>query len=242
MEAVKYKEINKTNNALLSAVSHELRTPIAAIKGYSTMLLDYFPELTVEETKEYIQSIDNATDKLTKLLDNISDTSRLEAGLIKLEKTTVNITDLIKEAVKEAEANDKQHKIITEFENTKTIVFIDPQRIRQVLDNLLDNAAKRSPERTEIAVSANNNSQELKISVIDHGPERPAGKLSSIFELNNKTKKRTTRGMDGTGLRLYICQRLLAAHGGRIWAESTEGKGTTIQFSLPLTPEKVKRN
>jgi len=240
MEAIRYGEGNKINNRLLSAVSHELRTPLAAIKGYSTMLLDYFPEFTAEETKEYIQSIDNATDRLTRLVDNLLDTSRLEAGLLKLEKTSVNIINLIEAAVKEAETSDKHHIIITALENNIAMIRIDPKRIRQVLDNLLENAAKRSPKGTEILISAKENGQELKICVINYCPGIPAGELNNIFELVYKIDNKLSPDTNGFGLGLYISQRLVEAHGGRIWAESALDKGTAIQFTLPLTPVKSK--
>ncbi|OGO00606.1 MAG: hypothetical protein A2Y58_01320 [Chloroflexi bacterium RBG_13_51_52] len=239
MVIMSYEETNRINNVLISAVSHELRTPIAAIKGYSTMLLDYFPELTVKETKEYIQSIDNATDRLTRLVENLLDTSRLEAGLLKLEKTKVNIASLIKAAVKEAETSDKHHKIITVLDNNTTMVYIDPKLIRQVLDNLLENAAKCSPKGTEILISTNNNGQELKISVTDHGTWTPAGDLNSICEHMNGSEEKASPGTNGIGLRLYICQRLIAAHGGRMRAEAAD-KGNAVQFTLPLTPVKSK--
>src|SRR4030067_1432887 len=111
MEEIKCKESNKLTGSLLSAVIHDLRTPLAAIKGYSTMMIDYFPNLSVEEIKEYIQSIDNATDSLTKLVDNLLDTSRLEAGVVKLDKSPVNIASFIKEAVKGAESRKKRNEM-----------------------------------------------------------------------------------------------------------------------------------
>jgi two-component system sensor histidine kinase KdpD len=242
MEAVKCKDTINRNNIFLSAVSHELRTPIAAIKGYSTMLLDYFPALTSKETKEYIQSIDNATDRLTRLVDNLSETSHLEAGQIKLEKTLADITIIINEAVKEAENSDKHHKIITKLENNTSKVYVDPKRIRQVIDNLLDNAAKYSPKGTKILVSANNNGQELEISITDNSPGTSANNLGNILHLMNRSEKKETSGGNGAGLGLYICQRFVEAHSGRIWAENTPDQGTTISFSIPLTPEKAEVN
>ena len=242
MEAIKCEEMTKRNNIFLSAVSHELRTPIAAIKGYSTMLLDYFPALTSKETKEYIQSINNATDRLTRLVDNLSETSYLEAGRLKLEKTSVDIASIIDEAVKEAENSDKHHKIVTKLENNIAKVHVDPKRIRQVIDNLLDNAAKYSPKGTTIFISATNNSQVLKISITDHSPGTSANNLGSIFNLMNRSEKKESSGGKGTGLGLYICQRFVEAHSGRIWAENNSEQGTTISFSLPLTPEKAKVN
>jgi signal transduction histidine kinase len=112
---------------------------------------------------------------------------------------------------------------------------IDAKRIRQVLDNLIDNAIKYSPPGTDIEISAEQTGSELLISVTDHGPGIPAEELTNIFDRMYRIEQRVYSGADGMGLGLYICQRLVAAHGGRIWAESTVGKGSTIKFTLPIT-------
>jgi len=220
---------------LLATVSHELRTPLATIKGYSTMILDYFAKLTTDETKEYLKSIDNSTDRLSKLVDNLLETSRLEAGLLHLEKTPTNLTQLIEGVAAEATVRDNQrHRFITRAKKLPR-VNIDPKRIRQVLDNLIDNATKYSPPGTEIEIAAEQSGNELLVSVTDHGPGIPAGELKNIFDRMYRIEQRVYSGADGMGLGLYICQRLVAAHGGRIWAESTMGKGSSIKFIIPVT-------
>jgi signal transduction histidine kinase len=120
-------------------------------------------------------------------------------------------------------------------------VNIDAKRIRQVLDNLIDNAIKYSPPEKEIMISAEKSDNELFISITDQGPGIPAGELSKIFERMYRIEQRLYSGANGIGLGLYICQRLVQAHGGRIWAESTPGQGSTFKFTLPLTTTKKKR-
>jgi K+-sensing histidine kinase KdpD len=234
MEVIKHEDMNKINNELLSAVSHELRTPLAAIKGYSTMLLDYLPKLTAEETKEYIQSIDNATDRMTQLVNDLLDTSRLEEGRLNLEKTQVDIEALIKATAKEAETRNKRHEILIAQDSNLPRVNIDPGRIRKVLDNLIDNAAKLSPQEREILISVTADDKEIGISVISHDPGIPDCEFCSISELMYRMGKSTLIRNNGMNLELYICQRLIEAHGGRIWAKSIVGKGTTIKFILPI--------
>ncbi|MFA5309614.1 MAG: PAS domain S-box protein [Dehalococcoidales bacterium] len=236
-----YEEINKMKTALLATVSHELRTPLAAIKGYTTMILDYAERLGAAETKGCLRSIDNSTDKLGKLVDNLLDTSRLDAGLLMLEKTPVNITDLIKEAINAAAALEGHNRIVIKTDNHLPAVNIDARRIRQVLDNLIDNAAKYSTPRTEILVSAQKTGDELLISVTDQGQGISPGELTVIFDRMYKIEQRLNPGANGIGLGLYICQRLVEAHGGRIWAESTLGKGSKFQFTLPLTTPELKK-
>ena len=234
-KVIEYEELSKMKSNLLATVSHELRTPLATIKGYSTMILDYFSRLSIEETKEYIKSIDGSTDRLAKLVDNLLDTSRMDAGLLKLEKYPTSIANLIQAVADEANIRANRHHIVTALEKKLPRVNIDPKRIRQVLDNLIDNAIKYSPQKTEILISAKKNGRELLISVTDHGPGIPADELINIFERMYRIEQRLYSGADGMGLGLYICQRLVETHGGRIWAESTLGKGSTILFTLPVT-------
>jgi K+-sensing histidine kinase KdpD len=235
MKAVKYKENNEINTKFLSAVSHELRAPLTAIKGYATMLLEYYPGFTVDETKEYIQSIDNATDRMTRLVDRLLDVTRLEEGRLNLEKTPIDIANLIKAAVKEAEIRNSHHEMLTALENDLPKIHIDPNRIRQVLDDLFDNAVKRSPKGTEILISARANDHEIEISVTSRDPGIPGCEFCNIPELLYKMEQIKGSGTNNSKLELYICQRIIEAHGGRVWAESIVGKGTAIKFTLPLT-------
>lgn len=238
METVKNEELSKINNRLLSAVSHELRTPIAIIKGYATMLLDYYTNLSVAETREYIRSIDNAADRLNKSVDNLLYASYLETGLLKLEIAPVNIADLIEAAVKAAATRDEPVEVVIERGSNLTRVLADQKRIRQVLDNLIDNAIRRSPRGAKIFVAADNNGKELNVSVTDQGPVIPAGELNSIFDLVYSIERKTSANAGDMGLELYICRRLIEAHGGSIRAISAAGKGNAIQFSFPATSVK----
>ena len=151
--STEYEELSKMKSNLLATVSHELRTPLATIKGYSTMILDYFSKLSSDEKKDYLKSIDNSTDRLAKLVDNLLDTSRMEAGLLKLEKTSTSIRQLIQKVTVEASVRANQHHIVMMLGKKLPRVVIDAKRIRQVLDNLVDNAAKYSPKGTTIYIS-----------------------------------------------------------------------------------------
>jgi PAS domain S-box-containing protein len=238
---VEYEEISKMKTDLLATVSHELRTPLATIKGYSTLILDYYARLDADETKDYLRSIDMSTDRLAKLVDNLLDTSRMDSGLLKLEKSPTNIAQLIKGIITEASVRAERYHITVKPLKRLPKVNIDAKRIRQVLDNLIDNAIKYSPPEKEIMISAEKSDNELFISITDQGPGIPAGELSKIFERMYRIEQRLYSGANGIGLGLYICQRLVQAHGGRIWAESTPGQGSTFKFTLPLTTTKKKR-
>jgi K+-sensing histidine kinase KdpD len=211
-----------------------LRTPLGAIKGYSTMILDYYNRLSAAEKKEYLIAIDASTDRLTRLVENLLDTTRINAGLLKLDKVPTNIGELIKVAAREANGRDSRHHIVTDLSEPLPVVDIDVNRIRQVLDNLINNAAKYSPPGTEIVITARASGRELNIGVTDHGPGIPPDELGKIFGRMYRIEQRLGSNSHGVGLGLYICQELVQAHGGRIWAESTVGQGSTIQFTLPL--------
>jgi len=229
-----YEELDRLKSKLLSTVSHELRTPLSIVKGYSTMLLKYESRLCDEEKLEYLKSIDRATDRLTELVDHLLDMSRLEAGLMKLEKQSTNISKLIREAVAEAKLSAPKHDIVADMGQRLTRLEVDPRRIRQVLDNLINNAVKYSSEETKVAVSAQRNSTQLRISVADQGTGIPTEDLERVFDRMYRVEQRLTPEVGGIGLGLSICKGLVEAHGGRIWVESKLGKGSTFHFTLPL--------
>jgi two-component system sensor histidine kinase KdpD len=228
------RELDQLRRRLLATVSHELRTPLASIKGYTTMLLDYDARLEHDEKREYLESIDKATDRLTELVDNLLDMSRLEAGLLKLEKAPISISKLLRETVTEARVWTPDHGIVLEVAKKLPRLSIDAKRIRQVLDNLIDNASKYSGQGTEILVSTKQVGQELMLSVADQGIGIPAEELPRVFDPMYRISQRLTPEAGGAGLGLTICKGLVEAHGGRIWMESEEGKGSTCFFTLPL--------
>ncbi len=233
---IEYEELNKLKTDLLSMVSHELRTPLATIKGYATMILDYYQKLSDEEKQEHLQSIDRATDRLTELVDRLLDMSRLDAGLLKLDRAPTSMLRLIKEAVAEAQLRATQHNIVMRVNGAELPqAMVDARRIREVLDNLLDNACKYSEEKTEIAVSVRCIGRQLLVCVADQGVGIPAKELERVFDRMYRIEQKPTPGKKaGLGLGLAICRGLVEAHGGRIWMASEEGKGSKCSFTLPL--------
>ncbi len=233
-ETVEYKALDKFKSDLLSTVSHELRTPLAIIKSYSTMLVDYEEKLTPEEKREYLRSTDSATDRLCELVDRLLDMSRRDAGLLKLEMVDTSILKLLRDAVAEAQVRAPGHKVVANVVKRLPRVTADARRIRQVLDNLIDNACKYSAERTEVTVSARRRGKKLLISVTDQGIGIPTNELQRVFDRMYRIEQRLSTGAVGMGLGLAICKGLIEAHGGRIWMESEKGKGSTCFFTLPL--------
>jgi signal transduction histidine kinase len=228
------EELNKLKSEIIAKVSHELRTPLATIKGYSTMMLNYEPRLWRSERHEYLKSIDSATDRLTSLVSQLLDMSRIEAGLMKLDRSPANITELLEEAATEAQIRSPRHKIVRNLGAGLPKVNIDASRIREVMDNLLDNAHKYSELGTKVVVSAQRDDHQLLISVADQGTGIPDDELERVFEPMYRIEQVPYPKMDGLGLGLAICKGLVEAHGGRIWAESKMGEGSTFYFSIPI--------
>ena len=229
-----YEELDKLKGDILATVSHELRTPLAAIKGYTTMMLDYRKKLKADEAMGYLISIDNSTDRLIKLVDNLMDSSRLDSGMLEMHRTPASLAAVIKSTVKTMGRRINSHKIRVVLPSYLPRVEIDKKRISQVLENLIDNAAYHSPGEKEIVVKAKKKKHEIAVSVTGYGTTVPAKELTAIFERMYKIETGKYRGADGVGLGLYICRRLVEAHSGTIWAESSKNKGTTITFTVPL--------
>jgi PAS domain S-box-containing protein len=233
-KVLEYEEMNKLKTNLLSMVSHELRTPLATIKGYCTLLIDYEDRLRKAEKREYLESIDKATERLAEIVNHLLDMSRLEAGLLKLEKAPTRISKLIQEAVAEASLRDNEHEIAMDIGKGLPKANIDARRIRQVVDNILDNAIKYSGEGSEVVVRARRARSGLLVSITDHGIGIPTESLDKVFDLMYRVEQRLASDREGAGLGLSICKGLIEAHGGRIWVESEPGKGSTFYFTLPL--------
>jgi K+-sensing histidine kinase KdpD len=241
-QLIVYEELNKLKSDLLAKVSHELRSPLATIKGYSTMLLAYEHRLWHGEKHEYLKAIDDATDRLTHLVSQLLDMSRVETGLIQLYKSPTNISELLEKVATEAQLRSPGHKIMKSLGTRLPKVNIDANRIREIMDNLIDNAFKYSVKGTKVVISAQRNSHNLLISVADQGTGIPADKLERVFDRMYRMEQVPSPGTDGLGLGLSICKGLVEAHGGRIWVESKVSEGSTFSFSIPLSNHTTANN
>ena len=228
-----YEELNKLKSNILSTVSHELRTPLGTIKGYSTMLIDYDRRLRRDEKRDYLEAIDKATDRLTDLVDHLLDMSRLDAGLLKLDKVATNITNLLQTAVAEAKVRTPGCKIVLSLPEAVLTLDADARRIRQVVDNLIDNAIKYSEEGTTVTVEARKQNSEMVFSVTDQGRGIPREEHEAVFDRMYRLEQRLAHDPGGMGLGLALCKALVEGHGGRIWVQSQVGKGSKFSFTLP---------
>jgi signal transduction histidine kinase len=201
------------------------------------MLLDYDRRLPETEKQQHLRSIDRATDRLTELVDHLLDMSRMDAGLMKLERVPADISVIIEEAVSDARLTAPAGKVISHMRNELPPVTIDARRIRQVLDNLIDNAIKYSGSESSVLIEAECTDSTLCVSVADEGIGIPPEDIEKVFDRMYRAEQRLTQGSKGLGLGLSVCRGMVEAHGGKIWAESQVGVGSTFYFTLPLVNE-----
>ncbi len=240
-KVIEYRELDRMKTSMLSTVSHELRTPLAGIKGYTTLLLDYYNKLKRTQKWETLEAIDSSTDRLTDLIDHLLDMSRLDSGLFRLNLKPIKPYDVLAATIKEAKLRAPQYRFIAKINRHLPQIIADPQRLRQVIDNLLDNAVKYSKEGTAITLKTEVRPEEILISVSDQGMGIPAAEISKIFDRFYRIEERMEKDPGGLGLGLSLCKALVEAHGGKIWVESEIGKGSTFYFTIPVNKKDNKR-
>jgi signal transduction histidine kinase len=233
-DVTREKELAETKTQLLSTVSHELRTPLASIKGFTTTLLRDDVRWDEASQRDFLRIIDEETDRLSELIENLLDMSQIEAGALRIQPEPTQLRPIVRDAVEEAQRLTGAHWFIVDLPAELPRVMADPRRIRQVLQNLLVNAIKYSPQGGQITVSCEVEPDEVIVSVADQGEGIPPEYLDKVFERFFQVDATATRRLGSSGLGLAIARGIVQAHGGRIWAESTVGQGSVFRFALPL--------
>lgn len=226
-------EAENLRSSLLSSVSHDLRTPLAVITGASSRLLDGKPE--AEAQRELAQTIHDESARLTRLVSNLLDITRLEAGAVILNKDWQPIEEVVGSALGRLDTQLSGRELRTVIPEDLPMVEIDGVLVEQLLVNLLENAIKYTPAGTAISVTAATSGAQLVVEVADEGGGLEAGEESRIFE--KFYRGGSSRGQRGAGLGLPICRAIVAAHGGRIWAQNRlfPAHGAIFRFTLPIT-------
>ncbi|UCD84863.1 MAG: GAF domain-containing protein [Deltaproteobacteria bacterium] len=232
---IRYQEMDKLKSDFLSNVSHELRTPMTSVKAYSTILLDEIDELDRDNQEKFLNIIIKESDRLIRLISDLLDLQKIEAGKIEWKYEDINLSDLLKETVEvfSGGARDKKIEIIERVEAKLPIISGDRDRLFQVITNLLSNAIKFSPEGGRIVVSAEANLDEILISVKDNGRGIPEDMRERIFDRFQQVDNSAWEKTKGTGLGLAIAKEIVEHHKGRIWVESELNKGSDFKISLP---------
>ncbi len=227
------REAAASKSQLLSTVSHELRTPLASIKGFATTLLRQDVKWDEAAQRDFLRIIEEESDRLTEIIDNLLDVSQMEAGALKITAEPTQLRTLIREVVDEIRMRTESHWFVVDLPADLPRVFADARRIRQVLRNLLDNALKYT-KGGQITVSCEIEDAQAVVSVADQGEGIPPDSTEKIFERFFQVDGKSTRRVGGAGLGLSISRGIVQAHGGKLWAESVTGRGSTFRFALPL--------
>lgn len=229
------QQANEMKSRFLANMSHELRTPLNSIINFTRIVAAGMRGAVTEAQIEYLNRVYASGEHLLGLINDILDLSKIEAGRMEMYTETVRVHEIVRGAMSTAVGltKNKPIELVSEVDDDIPLIVADKIRIRQVLLNLLSNAAKFTDEGT-ITVRAVRDGNTVVFSVADTGIGIPADKLDTIFEEFRQADEGSSRSYEGTGLGLSICKRLVEMHGGTIWVESTPGEGSTFFFSLPL--------
>jgi len=230
-DVTEYKELDRMKSEFLSTAAHELRGPLTSIMGFSELLLTR-PQLTDDERKRFLEHINKHAGHLKELIDDLLDISRIESGAsFAVELAPIELREPLEQEVRAWQEAEPTHNYVLRAAEPWPRVQADAGRLRQVMRNLLSNAAKYSPAGSEVTISVMPVGKYVEISVADQGVGMTAEELSHLFEKFWRADASSTAA-EGTGLGLVIVKYIVEHHGGQIWVESQPGKGTTVHFTL----------
>lgn len=230
------ENLERERREFVSNVSHELRTPLTTMRSYLEALTDGAWK-DEKVAPRFLQVTQNETERMIRMVNDLLQLSKMDHKDFHLDKERTNFTNYFHYVIDRFEMNIPEHiTLVRKIPNGKYFVWIDRDKMMQVLDNLISNAIKYSPEGGVVTLKVVQQRQELLISISDQGVGIPYEKIDKIFERFYRADQARSRKLGGSGLGLAISKELIEAHKGRIWARSSEGNGTTIYFTLPLMP------
>jgi PAS domain S-box-containing protein len=230
-----FRRAQEMQNVFISTVSHELKTPVALIKGYAGTLRREDATWDPSVIQNGLMVIEEEADRLTELIENLLATSKLRAERMRLDLSDVQVDELATEVVERFRTQTTKHTFAVSFPNGFPLVQADAVRLRQVLDNLVSNAIKYSPEGGTITVGGEVDEQIATVYVRDQGVGINENDQARVFDRFFRVDGALSRKTKGTGLGLYLAKAIVEAHGGTIRVKSKPGAGSTFYFTLPLT-------
>jgi two-component system phosphate regulon sensor histidine kinase PhoR len=236
-DITRQKRLEGVRKDFVANVSHELRTPLSVIKGYVETLVDSHDTMPFADRERFLKTIQRHTERLNSLLEDLLALSRLESAQPGLSRERVDLGQLFAAQLEDFRSRPaaEGHRFGLAIDPGTPPVLADPLKLGQVLDNLVSNALKYTPRGSRIELATRMSATDtVEVSVRDNGPGIPAEDLPHIFERFYRVDKGRSREKGGTGLGLSIVKHIVQLHGGRVWAESKPGVGTTFYFTLPL--------
>ena len=229
------REIDEVKSALISTVSHELRTPLTLIHGFAELLV--LRDMPVERQRASAEEILEASKRLARLIDDLLSVSRMESGRLVLDPRPLDLAAVVERMLSPFRAMATTHTLRAKLPGALPVVWGDPDKVEQILTNLVGNAIKYSPEGGEVLVTVEHDEDAVRVSVRDQGIGMSPRDMGQLFEKFYRVDRDEVRRAGGTGLGLYITKRLVEMHGGHIWAESWPGVGSVFTFTLPTSAE-----
>jgi two-component system sensor histidine kinase KdpD len=227
-----HAETERLRNSLLSSVSHDLRTPLASITGAASTLLEGEARLDPATRRDLLEALHEEADRLTRLVQNLLEMTRLEAGALQPRSEWHPIEEVVGAALGRFAKALAPRTVTTRIPPELPLIPMDDVLIEQVLINLIDNVLKYTPPGSPIEVAAEDIGGAVLVEIADRGPGLPPGEEKLIFEKFHRSD--AGRSARGAGLGLAICRGIVQAHGGRIWAENRPGGGVAVRFTLPV--------
>lgn len=228
------QELDRKKDEFLSVASHELRTPLTTIKGYTQLLAQTVNDLEPDERATYINAVLGEIERMMGLISELLDVSRIETNRLQIHPQPIRWIDFIAGRISAFRVQHHNRDIRFEVQTPETTVHADPDRMRQVIDNLLSNALKYSADGTDIDVSVVVLDGQIHTAVTDQGIGIPRDEIPQLFERFHRARNVSSRYYGGLGLGLYIARAIVEAHGGTIAVESDEGSGSRFTVQLPL--------
>jgi signal transduction histidine kinase len=216
----------------VSTISHELRTPLGFIKGYSTSLLRQDTVWDEATQREFLNIIDEEADRLTRLIEDMLESARLQSKTLQFKFSPVRIDALVRDVATRVNTHYPNLKVSFDID-LLTPILGDAVRLSQVFENLFSNAVKYAPD-SELVITMRSNGDKVRVTFADKGEGIPEDYLPFLFERFYRVPGERT--VTGTGLGLYICKQIVMAHHGNIWVESVLDVGTTFIIELPVAP------
>lgn len=235
-DITRFRQADELKSTFISIISHELKTPVALIKGYVSTLRREDARWDKHIVQDSLKVIEEEADRLTNLIENLLDASRLQAGGLAIQRSDCNLPEMIRRVAEKFRVHDPEHPITVDFPKNFPVILADESRLEQVMSNLISNSFKYAP-KGEIHISGQIQPDNIVVCVKDEGPGIAPEDIPFVFDRFFRAAS-AAKNTKGAGLGLFLARSIIEAHGGRIWvdANSSASKGSRICFTLPMLP------